>query len=81
MNIDDYREYISAETMMGPNCVRILAELFEKYRRSVKMRTIFLLKKSSSARWSVSTLTTILREVKDFFRKKFCRFWKMTEWF
>lgn len=31
MNIDDYREYISAETMMGPNCVRILAELFEKY--------------------------------------------------
>lgn len=31
MNIDDYREYILAETMMGPNCVRILAELFEKY--------------------------------------------------
>lgn len=46
MNIDDYREYISAETMMGPNCVRILAELFEKYRRSVKMRTIFFLKKT-----------------------------------
>ena len=31
MNIDDYRVYISAETMMGPNSVRILAELFDKY--------------------------------------------------
>lgn len=31
MNIDHYRAYISAETMMGPNSVRILAELFEKY--------------------------------------------------
>lgn len=31
MNIDDYKAYISAETMMGPNSVRILAELFDKY--------------------------------------------------
>lgn len=31
MNIVDYKEYISAETMMGPNSVRILAELFDKY--------------------------------------------------
>lgn len=31
MNMDYYKEYISAETMMGPNSVRILAELFEKY--------------------------------------------------
>lgn len=31
MNIDDYKAYISAETMMGPNSVRILEELFDKY--------------------------------------------------
>ena len=31
MNIDNYKSYISAETMMGPNSVRILAELFDKY--------------------------------------------------
>ncbi len=31
MNIEDYKAYISEETMMGPNSVRILAELFEKY--------------------------------------------------
>ena len=31
MNISDYKTYISAETMMGPNSVRILAELFDKY--------------------------------------------------
>ncbi len=31
MNIVDYKEYISAETMMGPNSVRILAELLDKY--------------------------------------------------
>lgn len=31
MNIDDYKAYISAETMMGPNSVRILAELLDKY--------------------------------------------------
>lgn len=31
MNISDYEAYISAETMMGPNSVRILAELLEKY--------------------------------------------------
>ena len=30
MNIGDDKEYISAETMMGPNSVRILAELFDK---------------------------------------------------
>lgn len=31
MNINNYKAYISAETMMGPNSVRILAELLEKY--------------------------------------------------
>ena len=31
MNIDTYKTYISAETMMGPNSVRILAELLDKY--------------------------------------------------
>lgn len=31
MNIESYKSYISAETMMGPNSVRILAELFDKY--------------------------------------------------
>ncbi|MCM1468616.1 MAG: methyltransferase domain-containing protein [Alistipes sp.] len=31
MDIDDYKTYISAETMMGPNSVRILAELFNKF--------------------------------------------------
>lgn len=31
MNIDDYKTYISAETMMGPNSVRVLAELIDKY--------------------------------------------------
>lgn len=31
MHIDDYKEYISAETMMGPNSARILAELLDRY--------------------------------------------------
>lgn len=31
MNIHNYKAYISAETMMGPNSIRILAELFDKY--------------------------------------------------
>lgn len=31
MNINHYKEYISAETMMGPSSVRILEELFDKY--------------------------------------------------
>jgi len=31
MNISNYKKYISAETMMGPNCVRLLGELFDKY--------------------------------------------------
>ncbi len=31
MFIDDYKAYISAETMMGPNSARILAELLDKY--------------------------------------------------
>ena len=31
MNIGDYKEYFSAETMMGPNSVRILAELLDRY--------------------------------------------------
>lgn len=31
MNLGDYKAYISAETMMGPNSIRILAELFNKH--------------------------------------------------
>lgn len=31
MNINDYKKYISEKTMMGPNSVRILSELFDKY--------------------------------------------------
>lgn len=31
MNINDYNKYISEKTMMGPNSVRILEELFDKY--------------------------------------------------
>ena len=31
MDISNYKKYISEETMMGPNSVRILAELFNKY--------------------------------------------------
>ncbi len=29
MDINDYKMYISEDTMMGPNSVRILAELFD----------------------------------------------------
>jgi len=31
MNISEYKQYISAETLMGPNCVRLLGELFDRY--------------------------------------------------
>ena len=31
MNISDYKKYISSEYMMGPNSVRVLEELFDKY--------------------------------------------------
>lgn len=31
MNINNYKKYISPETMMGPSCVRILEELFNKF--------------------------------------------------
>lgn len=31
MNTNNYQSYISAETMMGPNSIRILAELLNKY--------------------------------------------------
>lgn len=31
MDIRDYKKYISSETMMGPNSVRVLEELFGKY--------------------------------------------------
>lgn len=31
MDINNYKKYISEETMMGPNSVRILAELLDKY--------------------------------------------------
>lgn len=31
MNFGNYKKYISSETMMGPNSVRILEELLEKY--------------------------------------------------
>lgn len=31
MDISSYKEYISEKTMMGPNSMRILSELFDKY--------------------------------------------------
>ncbi|MGN0641757.1 MAG: SAM-dependent methyltransferase [Huintestinicola sp.] len=31
MNLDNYKKYITAETLMGPNSARILKELFDKY--------------------------------------------------
>ena len=31
MNINNYKKYLSADTMMGPNSVRVLEELFGKY--------------------------------------------------
>ncbi len=31
MDISNYKTYISSETMMGPNSIRILAELLDKY--------------------------------------------------
>lgn len=31
MNISNYKQYISSETMMGPNSIRILEELFNRY--------------------------------------------------
>lgn len=31
MDISDYKQYISEETMMGPNSLRVLEELFHKY--------------------------------------------------
>ena len=31
MDIGKYKKYITEQTMMGPNCVRVLAELLEKY--------------------------------------------------
>lgn len=31
MNMDQFKEYCSAETMMGPNSVMIPAELLDKY--------------------------------------------------
>ena len=31
LDINNYKKYISEETMMGPNSVRILAELLDKY--------------------------------------------------
>ena len=31
MNINDYTNYMSSETLMGPNSARVLEELFKKY--------------------------------------------------
>lgn len=31
MNIETFREYMTAEMLMGPNCVRILEELLDKH--------------------------------------------------
>ena len=31
MDINNYKEYLSGETMMGPNSVRVLAELFDRH--------------------------------------------------
>ena len=31
MNFNDYTNYMSSETLMGPNSARVLEELFKKY--------------------------------------------------
>lgn len=31
MNFCDYKSYVSYETLMGPNCLRVLDELFQKF--------------------------------------------------
>ncbi|NLM49736.1 MAG: class I SAM-dependent methyltransferase [Clostridiaceae bacterium] len=42
MDIKNYEKYISAETLMGPSCVRILEELFEKYPQKFSKDDIIL---------------------------------------
>ena len=35
MNIENFREYMTAEMLMGPNSLRILEELFTKFPNSI----------------------------------------------
>lgn len=42
MNYNDFEKYISAETMMGPNSVRVLEELLCKYPLQFKTDDIIL---------------------------------------
>ena len=42
MNIETYRKYMTAETLMGPNSARILGELLEKHQFSLAKTDIVL---------------------------------------
>lgn len=42
MNFDDYREYATAETLMGPNSARILGELLQKHPLKLKRDSVIL---------------------------------------
>ena len=42
MNIDNYKKYLSAETMMGPNSIRVLEELFGKYHLQLTFDALIL---------------------------------------
>ena len=43
MNINDYTNYMSSETLMGPNSARVLEELFKKYPLHLKRMIRFLI--------------------------------------
>ena len=42
MNINEYKEYITAELLMGPNSLRILEELFAKFPISLSSNSVVL---------------------------------------
>lgn len=42
MNISEYKQYISSETMMGPSSVRILEELFDRYPLKLSADSLIL---------------------------------------